>query len=129
MKKSIIHALTWLLTVLSGSKAAADGARGQTRDFDAKVAPILARRCLDCHSGADPKGKLDLSRRASALRGGEERAGDRRRASPTKACSGSGSSRTRCRPSRRFPRPRRPRCGIGSPRGQPGAPIRSIRFR
>ena len=40
-------------------------------DFDATVAPILARRCLDCHSGADPKGKLDLSMRASAFKGGE----------------------------------------------------------
>jgi hypothetical protein len=41
------------------------------RDFDREVAPILARRCLDCHSGADPKGKLDLSRRATALAGGK----------------------------------------------------------
>ena len=35
------------------------------------VAPLLARRCLDCHSGPDPKGKLDLSRKARALSGGE----------------------------------------------------------
>ena len=34
-------------------------------DFDGRVAPILARRCLDCHSGPEPKGGLDLSRRAS----------------------------------------------------------------
>src|SRR4051812_36284700 len=40
-------------------------------DFDRTVAPILARRCLDCHSGAEPKGKLDLSRRASAAKGGD----------------------------------------------------------
>ncbi len=39
--------------------------------FDLSVAPILVRRCLDCHSGADPKGKLDLSRRATAFEGGE----------------------------------------------------------
>ncbi|WZO98954.1 DUF1553 domain-containing protein [Isosphaeraceae bacterium EP7] len=41
------------------------------RGFDVAVAPILARYCLDCHSGADPKGKLDLSGRASAFAGGE----------------------------------------------------------
>jgi hypothetical protein len=46
-------------------------ARGPGDDFDARIAPILARRCLDCHSGPDPKGKLDLSGRAPALRGGE----------------------------------------------------------
>src|SRR5437762_2367988 len=46
-------------------------AGGPGEDFDARIAPILARRCLDCHSGPEPKGKLDLSGRASALRGGE----------------------------------------------------------
>ena len=57
------------------------GPTGRAPGFDAKVAPILARRCLDCHSGAEPKGKLDLSRRAAALRG---RRGRRRRSSPGK---------------------------------------------
>jgi hypothetical protein len=47
------------------------GAEPRNREFDAVVAPILARRCLDCHSGSDPKGKLDLAHRASALRGGK----------------------------------------------------------
>jgi len=40
-------------------------------DFDRQIAPLLASRCLDCHSGDEPKGKLDLSTAASALRGGE----------------------------------------------------------
>jgi hypothetical protein len=35
-------------------------------DFDKQVAPVLASRCLDCHSGEKPKGKLDLSRSAGA---------------------------------------------------------------
>ena len=39
--------------------------------FDRVIAPILARRCLDCHSGATPKGGLDLSRQATAMRGGD----------------------------------------------------------
>jgi hypothetical protein len=39
--------------------------------FDEVVAPVLAANCLECHRGAEPKGKLDLSRRASALLGGK----------------------------------------------------------
>jgi hypothetical protein len=71
MKTSNIVALTCLLVSVCGVKAAADGSRAQTRDFDVKVAPILARRCLDCHSGPEPKGKLDLSKNAAAVRGGK----------------------------------------------------------
>jgi hypothetical protein len=41
------------------------------RRFDMTVAPILIQRCLECHSGADPKGKLDLSTSRSTLAGGE----------------------------------------------------------
>jgi len=46
-------------------------ALGAGPGFDDAVAPILARRCLDCHAGPDPKGKLDLSRRSSVVEGGE----------------------------------------------------------
>jgi hypothetical protein len=58
-----------ILSLLSAGSGPARGEHGI--DFDGKVAPLLAKRCLDCHSGADPKGKLDLSRRSSALAGGE----------------------------------------------------------
>jgi hypothetical protein len=40
-------------------------------DFDRDVAPVLARRCLDCHAGTEARGGLDLSRRAAAMAGGE----------------------------------------------------------
>ncbi|QDT25247.1 Planctomycete cytochrome C [Gimesia panareensis] len=40
-------------------------------DFDRAIAPLIAGRCLDCHAGLDPKGGLDLSRRASTFQGGE----------------------------------------------------------
>ncbi|MFO0811221.1 MAG: DUF1549 domain-containing protein [Gemmataceae bacterium] len=40
-------------------------------DFNASVAPILIRRCLECHSSAEPAGKLDLSRRDTARTGGK----------------------------------------------------------
>ncbi len=39
--------------------------------FDREIAPLLVRRCLDCHSGAEKKGMLDLSRAESATKGGE----------------------------------------------------------
>ena len=39
--------------------------------FDREIAPLLARRCLDCHSGAEKKGMFDLSRVESAIKGGE----------------------------------------------------------
>ncbi len=52
------------LTAVSIAHAAAP-------DFDTRVAPILARHCLDCHAGTDPKGGLDLSRRQTAMRGGD----------------------------------------------------------
>jgi Protein of unknown function (DUF1553)/Protein of unknown function (DUF1549)/Concanavalin A-like lectin/glucanases superfamily/Planctomycete cytochrome C len=67
MKTSTRLALGWLLSLWVGTTATAD----DPPRFDASVAPILARRCLDCHSGGDPKGKLDLSARARAMLGGE----------------------------------------------------------
>ena len=36
-------------------------------EFDKDVAPLLVKRCAECHSGADPKGDLDLTRRDAVL--------------------------------------------------------------
>lgn len=44
---------------------------GNEPDFEREIAPLLARRCLSCHAGDDAKAGLDLTRRESALRGGE----------------------------------------------------------
>ncbi len=38
--------------------------------FDARIAPILARHCLECHDSEEKKGGLDLSRKDAALAGG-----------------------------------------------------------
>ncbi|MCA9178443.1 MAG: DUF1553 domain-containing protein [Planctomycetales bacterium] len=40
-------------------------------DFDRDVAPVLAARCAECHSGGDPRGGLSLLTRQDLLRGGE----------------------------------------------------------
>ena len=37
--------------------------------FDANIAPLLAKRCLECHDSATKKGRLDLSRKEAALAG------------------------------------------------------------
>ena len=61
----VSHLTCFLLLVLfaEGANAAAPAI-----DFDRDIAPLLARRCLDCHSGHAPEGKLDLGRKASALK-------------------------------------------------------------
>ncbi len=58
----------------AGAKAllAEHRARQAEELFEAQVAPILAKHCLECHDSATRKGKLDLSRRAAALAGGSE---------------------------------------------------------
>ena len=40
-------------------------------DFDKQIAPIFASRCLDCHNGSEPKGKLNLASAAAFTAGGE----------------------------------------------------------
>lgn len=41
------------------------------RLFETKIAPLLARSCLECHDSALKEGGLDLSRKTAALAGGE----------------------------------------------------------
>jgi hypothetical protein len=56
-----------LLTVA----ALSDTSRADRPDFDAEVAPVLAAHCLECHGRSEPEGKLDLSQKSTAFRGGE----------------------------------------------------------
>ena len=39
--------------------------------FEKRIAPLLSRHCLDCHDSIAGKGGLDLSRKASAMKGGK----------------------------------------------------------
>ncbi|HQX53752.1 MAG TPA: hypothetical protein PLR25_27810, partial [Planctomycetaceae bacterium] len=39
--------------------------------FESEVIEILESNCLKCHSGAEPKGGLDLTSRDAILKGGE----------------------------------------------------------
>ena len=40
--------------------------------FEARVRPLLAAKCVACHTGASAKGKLDLRTREALLKGGEQ---------------------------------------------------------
>ena len=46
-------------------------AKWSAQRFDREISTIFASRCLDCHSGQEPKGGLDLSDDARARTGGE----------------------------------------------------------
>jgi hypothetical protein len=57
-------ALTFLLATLP--------ARAAAPDFDGSVAPILLKRCVECHNAGDPAGGLDLSTREGLRAGGDK---------------------------------------------------------
>jgi hypothetical protein len=65
--KRIVLLCVLLVLQAPSAQAVVDG----KVDFDRTVAPLLGQRCLPCHSGANPKGDLDLGRRESALAGGK----------------------------------------------------------
>jgi hypothetical protein len=50
----------------------AASSRAASPDFDRDVATILAGRCFDCHNAADHKGGLDLTKKSTAMAGGED---------------------------------------------------------
>ena len=45
----------------------------KTAHFEQKIAPLLANHCLECHDTVNNKGELDLSRKATAFKGTDER--------------------------------------------------------
>jgi hypothetical protein len=47
------------------------GEAAAARAFDERIAPLLARRCLQCHNGSEKKGGLDLTRAETAMTGGD----------------------------------------------------------
>ena len=51
--------------------ASAGATRADDSYFRDNVAPVLEQRCVHCHSGATPKGRLSLATQAAVLKGGE----------------------------------------------------------
>ena len=46
-------------------------AKTQAVDFENDVAPVIVRRCLECHKGEEPSGGLSLESNAALQRGGD----------------------------------------------------------
>jgi hypothetical protein len=56
----------------TGNSEAGGSAKGKKEDqFQTEIAPLIARRCLECHRTAAKKGGLDLSLKTTAMTGGE----------------------------------------------------------
>ena len=58
------------LLAFFGLILAADLRADEANDFDRRVAPWLIDHCIECHSGSKAKGKLDLTSKAAAFKGG-----------------------------------------------------------
>lgn len=69
LQGALTAAICGILSLRAGAVSAADDATKP--DFDRRIAPLLAQRCLECHGSAEPKGKLNLSAKDTALKGGE----------------------------------------------------------
>ncbi|MFQ5733372.1 MAG: DUF1553 domain-containing protein [Planctomycetaceae bacterium] len=73
----------WIVATFAGASLAAlfasvppnrvepGPAARKTPGFEKTIAPILIRRCLECHNASDVKGGLDLTSRKALLKGGE----------------------------------------------------------
>lgn len=73
MNQLAVAAAVGLLGALTLAAAVqSDPPANQKKLFDKTVAPLLTRYCLDCHSGAKPRGALDLTQHKSVLAKGSK---------------------------------------------------------
>lgn len=56
----------------SAAELLAAKSAGNARLFETQIAPLLSKHCLECHDPVTKQAKLDLSRKASALAGGQK---------------------------------------------------------
>jgi hypothetical protein len=76
----LVKTCCWLVAIavavvgysLAGSAAAPAPETDPAKHFDAQIAPLLSRHCLECHDSTSKKGRLDLSRRQHAFAGGKK---------------------------------------------------------
>ena len=62
----LVHVtIFWLAAHSTGRLNAAEP------DFQKDIAPLLAAKCLECHSGSEPEGALDLATQTGLNKGGE----------------------------------------------------------
>ena len=63
---TIAAVITFLLIAMNSDALAQD-----VPDFESDVAPVLTRRCLECHKAVDPVGGFSLGSAAGVAKGGE----------------------------------------------------------
>ncbi|MBX3748264.1 MAG: DUF1592 domain-containing protein [Verrucomicrobiae bacterium] len=63
----LLPAATAELTPVPDPAPIPDPTSDPARHFDARIAPLLARHCLECHDSISRQGHLDLSRRDESL--------------------------------------------------------------
>jgi mono/diheme cytochrome c family protein len=66
-----VLALTVGLAVTVSARGQGAGEDAGTALFNSQIGPLLTSQCLTCHAGDPRKGGLDLTRRSTALAGGE----------------------------------------------------------
>ena len=71
MFRLLVSFLSLIVVVVTSPAARLNAADTAITSFESRIAPILIKRCLECHGEIEPSGKLTLTTRASALRGGE----------------------------------------------------------
>ena len=59
-----------ILCALAIPSWGASGAAGDGIDFEKQIAPLFEEKCLDCHSGAKPKGKYSIETKEAAFADG-----------------------------------------------------------
>ena len=60
-----------LVILVSSVSPCVYAAEEDAPDFNQQIAPILVRRCLECHQDRDPSGELVLSSKMGLMAGGE----------------------------------------------------------
>ncbi len=68
---TIILALLSVPSVATAFADANEASPDAAKHFDVQIAPLLARRCLECHNAAAKNGGLDLTAAAAAAAGGD----------------------------------------------------------
>ena len=62
---------TVVVVAAANADTTASATSEQAAFFESRIRPVLAERCLDCHSGDEPESGLDLSTREGMLLGGK----------------------------------------------------------
>jgi len=73
--RQMMNSRSLLLAIVIGSLGSflgqSEAAAAKPLDFEAQIAPLLIKRCVECHQGSEPAGNLSLTTQAGLLKGGD----------------------------------------------------------